>query len=98
MFGTQSNTPSIKYVTFSAKGFTLALGGSKTGQPHNLAAVFLEAAQVPTESKTGWAPQPIWAFGISHGLDRIENQDHPTHSLVTVLPELYQCTDGFMTF
>jgi len=76
----------------------LALGGSRTGQPHKLAAVFLEAAQVPTESKAGWAPQPVWAFKRSLGLVRIENQDHPTHSLVTVLLELYQFRDGFTTF
>jgi hypothetical protein len=98
MTGTQSITPSIKYITFSAKGLTLALEGSRTGQPHNLATVFLQEAQVPTESKAGWAPQPVWALRRSLGLERIKNQDHPTHSLVTILPELYQFTDRFITF
>jgi len=76
----------------------LALGRSRAGQPHKLAAVFLEEAQVPTESKAGWAPQSVWAFKRSLGLDRIENHDHPTNSLVTVLTELYLFTDGLTTF
>jgi len=98
MTGTHSTPQSIRYIIFSAKRLTLALGQNRTGQPHNLAAVFLEEAQVPTESKAGRAPQPAWAFRRSLGLDRTENEDHPTHSLVTILPELYQFTDGFTTF